>query len=169
PNSRVITVATRLVVQRSVAYPWARAPRASSRGKRSRCRAVNFGGRPGTGFGANAAAPCRRTASRHRQTALNAAPTMRATVASECPLSSNPIARRRRRSNSTAVPFGLMPPPIPQQRSLCITYATLNKAYLVAIAQAFENEIDDAMLVKLYGSPGERRERLDHGVAFDPW
>src|SRR5438094_4050683 len=52
---------------------------------------------------------------------------MRATVASECPLSSNPIARRRRRSNSTAVPFGLMPPPIPQQRSLCITYATLNR------------------------------------------
>ena len=34
-----------------------------------------------------------------------------------------------------------------------------HKAYLVAIAQAFENEIDDAMLVKLYGTEpaGEAR------------
>jgi len=52
----------------------ARAPRASSRGNRWRCRAVNFGGRPGTGFGAKPAEPCRRTVSRNRRTALKAAP-----------------------------------------------------------------------------------------------
>ena len=51
---------------------------------------------------------------------------MRATVASECPPSSNRIARRRRRSNSTAVPFGLMAACIPQGTGICITYARLN-------------------------------------------
>ena len=56
---------------------------------------------------------------------------MRATVASECPLSSNRIARRRRRSNSTAVPFGLMAACIPHGTGICITYARVNNAVKV--------------------------------------
>jgi len=96
-------------VHRSFGYPWARAPRASSRGTRRRCAAVSLRGRPGTGLAANPVAPFRRNVARHCQTALTAAPTIRATPDSDCPPSSSLIARRRRRSNSAALPWGLMP------------------------------------------------------------
>jgi len=83
---------------------------ARSLGRRWRCRGVNLAGRPGVGLALSPGSPLRRQISRHCHTALTAAPTIRATVDSEWPPCTSRTALRRRRSNSAALPTGLMNP-----------------------------------------------------------
>ena len=102
-------MAIRWVVHSSVSKPHAPAPRSKRRGSFARCRAVNFGGRPGAGLAAKAVGPRRATASRHRMTELWEHPNRRATSVIDAPAFNTSTARRRRRSSSSGLPWGLMP------------------------------------------------------------
>src|SRR6266852_2302832 len=130
PNSRWITVAIRRVVHSSVSKPHAEAPRSKRRGSFARCRAVNFGGRPGAGLAVKAAGPRRATASRHRMTELWEHPSRRATSVIDAPAFNRSTARRRRLSNSSGLPWGLIPEEYTDETGMSITYAHVNNASL---------------------------------------
>ena len=126
-NRTLITSAIRCVVQRSVRYPWDIAPLRRSRRRRSFCRSVSFGGRPGVGLGRNACLPPRRYALRHRITETALHPTRRAVSLSEYPALNQSSARSRRRSNSSAVPHGLIANALPMNaRYYYIIYTEVN-------------------------------------------
>jgi hypothetical protein len=63
---------------------------------------------------------------------------MRPTAASDRPPSNSRIARRRRRSNSAAVPCGRMHAVYTTADDLSITYAILNKEFDVAFSQTLK-------------------------------
>ena len=109
PNSRSITCATRASVHNSVGKPAARAPFKSTRSNSFFCSAVNGAGRPGWGFAWRASIP---TCSFrfHPETVEGAAPTKRATSRTPFPCRSIRPAIRRRASNASALPLGLMSP-----------------------------------------------------------
>jgi hypothetical protein len=127
PNSRWITVAIRWVVHSSVSNPQAAAPRSKRRGSVARWRAVNFGGRPGAGLAVKAVGPRRATASRHKMTELWEQPSRRATSVIEAPAFKRSTARRRRRSSSSGLPWGLIPEQYTHATMMSITYAQVNK------------------------------------------
>ena len=95
-------------VHRSVENPFAFAPLSSRFLRRVFWLVLRRQGRPGWGVQSSPRSPLRRWACRHRRTLLESAPTRSATSEVKKPLFSNSIACRRRRSNSAALPLGLM-------------------------------------------------------------
>ena len=107
-----MTAPTRLAVHSSVAYPAALAPRSNTSFNFSCSVGDNHGGRPGVGRLRSPFFLSRRYACSQRTTELGAAPTVSATSRYDFPACSRVIARRRRASNCSAVPGGLIPPTI---------------------------------------------------------
>jgi len=108
----------RWVVQRSVEYPAATAPRASTRSSRGRWEGTSLRGRPGTGLGLNPRRPSFWYSAHQRDTELLAAPSHRATSDTPLRVLSKRMACRRRDSNSEGAPCGLMAPSIVQFREM---------------------------------------------------
>jgi len=106
PKSLSITSAIRAVVQRSVRYPRAMAPRSRVLRSRRFWAAVRREGRPGEAWTLYTPSPCRVRWLRQRMTELAGQPILRATALRLKPLSSNWRARRRRSARTSADPFG---------------------------------------------------------------
>lgn len=119
PNALRTRAATRPSVHRSLAYPWAGAPRASRVRSTVTWSSPSFGAGPGCGLAARAAGPPASYRCRHVVTDPGDAPTIRATSQTPRPSRSNSAARRRRRANSSAVPCGLIRDVRPTPR-LCL-------------------------------------------------
>ena len=108
PNVRLITSATRASVQSSVGKPAARAPLRRMLSNSWSWSAVNRAGRPGWGLARRASIPPSSSFRFHPDTADGAAPTKRATSRTPLPCNSRLAAIRRRSSNASALPFGLI-------------------------------------------------------------
>lgn len=108
PNSRRITSATRLQVHQSVVKPTESGPARTISAKR-RSADVNAKGRPGIGLDLSAASPPACQARLQRLTLDTSAPTRFATSVRLFRSARRATARRRRASNSAALPLGLMP------------------------------------------------------------
>jgi len=108
PQRRRINSAMRRPVQTSVANPKAEAPFRRQAAKARFCRAVNFDGRPGAGRAATAASPPCRCLRSQAQTLCGVAFKRRAISAGPYPWAFRATACRRRFSNCSGLPRGLM-------------------------------------------------------------
>ena len=108
------TSAIRCVVQRSVRYPLAIAPRSKIRTSRRSWVAVNCLGRPGDTRTRRASSPRRRHAFRQRITELAAQPIRRATSLNDKASDNSFRARRRRSERKSAEPFKRIMDPLPR-------------------------------------------------------
>src|SRR5712692_9134532 len=126
-----MTVAIRLVVHRSVAYPLAGAPLRRIFSRRWRSARASFGGRPGDTRTARPAAPRRRTPSRQRITELAAQASWRPTSLSDHPFFNRLGGCRRRASMTFADPGSRMMGALRDSSThYCIIYAGVNNALL---------------------------------------
>lgn len=107
PKSRRMTAVTRWAVHNSVVHPFARAPFKRIRSSRRSWDGLIRLGLPGWGIGSSPDGPF-WDISRQRNTELSLDPTISATSDGGLPCFSSPTALRRRRSNSSADPSGLI-------------------------------------------------------------
>ena len=127
PNRLRITWPMRLSVHNSVAYPAAPAPRSSTAFNCPCCTDDRRHGRPGIGRARSPFRLSRRYACSHRTTELGDTPTCRATSRYDVPACSRATARRRRVSNCSLVPDGLMPTTVVDHiGDVCIIYSKIN-------------------------------------------